>query len=195
MLKQLKQRRLAKSQGGYVPQIFRSRAASNRAARVSENQRGFTIIEVMIVLAIAALILVIVFLAVPALQRSSRNTQRKTDASNELAALSDYVSNNNGQLPTPASGGACAGGGADKACSFIGDAKLGYYQSSNVKFETSPTNSDVTGFTSTPDAEHLFLIGDAQCSNATTPTTGTSARQYVAYYGIEGSTKTQCVEG
>jgi prepilin-type N-terminal cleavage/methylation domain-containing protein len=35
---------------------------------------GFTIIEVMIVLAIAGLILLIVFLAVPALEREARNT-------------------------------------------------------------------------------------------------------------------------
>jgi prepilin-type N-terminal cleavage/methylation domain-containing protein len=35
-----------------------------------KRQQGFTIIEVLIVLAIAALILLIVFLAVPALQRN-----------------------------------------------------------------------------------------------------------------------------
>ncbi|MEI7632454.1 MAG: prepilin-type N-terminal cleavage/methylation domain-containing protein, partial [bacterium] len=42
---------------------------------------GFTIIEVMIVLAIAGIIMAIVFLAIPAIQRSNRNTQRKSDAS------------------------------------------------------------------------------------------------------------------
>ncbi|MDZ7786409.1 MAG: type II secretion system protein [Candidatus Saccharibacteria bacterium] len=41
---------------------------------------GFTIVEVLIVLAIAGLILLIVFLAVPALQRNARNNQRKNDA-------------------------------------------------------------------------------------------------------------------
>ena len=45
------------------------------------NTEGFTIIEVMIVLAIAALILLIVLLAVPALQRQFRNTAIKNDAS------------------------------------------------------------------------------------------------------------------
>jgi prepilin-type N-terminal cleavage/methylation domain-containing protein len=38
-----------------------------------KREAGFTIIEVLIVLAIAALILLIVFLAVPALQRNARN--------------------------------------------------------------------------------------------------------------------------
>ena len=47
-----------------------------RDQKTSE-QKGFTIIEVMIVLAIAGLIILIVFLAVPALQRNGRNTQQK----------------------------------------------------------------------------------------------------------------------
>lgn len=65
-----------------------------------KRQEGFTIIEVLIVLAIAALILLIVFLAVPALQRNSRNTSIKTDAANILAGVNDFVGNNQGQFPT-----------------------------------------------------------------------------------------------
>jgi prepilin-type N-terminal cleavage/methylation domain-containing protein len=65
-----------------------------------KNSEGFTIIEVLIVLAIAALILLIVFLAVPALQRSAHNTQRGTDASAVAAAVSNFISNNGGALPT-----------------------------------------------------------------------------------------------
>jgi prepilin-type N-terminal cleavage/methylation domain-containing protein len=37
--------------------------------KLSKKEKGFTIIEVMIVLAIAGLIMLVVFLAVPALQR------------------------------------------------------------------------------------------------------------------------------
>ena len=43
--------------------------------RTKKHRSGFTIIEIMIVLAIAGLIMLIVFLAVPALQRASRNTR------------------------------------------------------------------------------------------------------------------------
>lgn len=64
-----------------------------------KNQSGFTIIEVLIVLAIAGLILLIVFLAVPALQRNSRNTQVRNSAAALLGGINDFVSNNNGQLP------------------------------------------------------------------------------------------------
>ncbi|MBS7346174.1 MAG: type II secretion system protein, partial [Candidatus Sacchiramonaceae bacterium] len=38
---------------------------------------GFTIIEVVLVLAIAGLIFLVVFIALPALQRNQRDTQRE----------------------------------------------------------------------------------------------------------------------
>ena len=53
----------------------------------------------MLVLAIAGLIFLIVFLAVPALQRSQRDTQRRTDTGRLLTYLSNYQSNNRGALP------------------------------------------------------------------------------------------------
>lgn len=66
-------------------------------------QQGFTIIEVLIVLAIAGLIMVVVFLAVPALQRSGRNNALNTNANGVLTAVGNYVSNNGGSLPTAVS--------------------------------------------------------------------------------------------
>lgn len=65
----------------------------------TKDQKGFTIIEVLIVLAIAGLIMVVVFLAVPALQRSGRNNALNTDANNIFTGANNYVSNNNGTLP------------------------------------------------------------------------------------------------
>lgn len=64
-----------------------------------KEEKGFTIIEVMIVLAIAGLIMVVVFLAVPALQRSQRNSARDSEASRYGAAVQDFVANNNGTAP------------------------------------------------------------------------------------------------
>lgn len=62
-----------------------------------QNQRGFSIIEVLIVLAIAGLIMLVVFLAVPALQRNARNNARQSDASKFAAAINQCLSNNNGK--------------------------------------------------------------------------------------------------
>jgi prepilin-type N-terminal cleavage/methylation domain-containing protein len=67
---------------------------------ISKTNKGFTIIEVLIVLAIAGLIMLVVLLAVPGLQRTQANTAAKTDATHIAAALTSYTSNNNGVLPT-----------------------------------------------------------------------------------------------
>lgn len=62
--------------------------------------QGFTIIEVVLVLAIAGLIFLIVFLALPSLQKSQRDTQRKNDVSRFMSQLTQYQSNHQGALPT-----------------------------------------------------------------------------------------------
>ena len=65
----------------------------------TSDAQGFTIIEVLIVLAIAGLIMVVVFLAVPALQRSGRNNALNSDANNVLSAVGNYISDNGGTMP------------------------------------------------------------------------------------------------
>lgn len=55
--------------------------------------RGFTIVEVLIVLAIAGLIMLIVFLAIPYMQRAVRDNRRKSDLSAFYAAMTEYSSN------------------------------------------------------------------------------------------------------
>lgn len=59
-------------------------------------ESGFTIVEVMIVLAIAGLIILVVFLAVPALQRNSRNQQRTNDVAMISAGVNECLNNRNG---------------------------------------------------------------------------------------------------
>ena len=61
------------------------------------NFKGFTIIEVVLVLAIAGLIFLMVFLALPALQRSQRDTQRKQDVAMVVTALHNWKANNKGR--------------------------------------------------------------------------------------------------
>ncbi len=60
---------------------------------------GFTIIEVMIVLAIAGLIMAIVFVAIPQLQRNTRNTTAKDVLNRVKAEMDSYSTNNNGNYP------------------------------------------------------------------------------------------------
>jgi len=70
--------------------------------KMGNNKKGFTIIEVVLVLAVAALIFLIVFLAVPALNRSRRDTARKNDIGRAMAQLENYASNHNGNYPSNA---------------------------------------------------------------------------------------------
>ncbi len=65
-----------------------------------ETRKGFTIIEVVLVLAIAGLIFMMVFLALPALQRSQRDTQRSQDVQRLIATINNYKANNRGDLPS-----------------------------------------------------------------------------------------------
>ena len=69
------------------------------------SKKGFTIIEVVLVLAIAGLIFLMVFVALPALQRSQRDTARRNDLARVDTSLVQYQTNNQGtnngsNLPT-----------------------------------------------------------------------------------------------
>lgn len=65
-----------------------------------KKKQGFTIIEVVIVLVIGAIIMLMVFLVVPYLQRTQRDSRRQNDARKLLTAVEQYKANNNGQAPT-----------------------------------------------------------------------------------------------
>ena len=61
---------------------------------------GFTIIEVVLVMAVAGLIFLVVFSALPAMQVSSRDTQRRESISTLISKIKDFQTNNRGALPS-----------------------------------------------------------------------------------------------
>lgn len=67
-------------------------------------RKGFTLIEVVIVLAIAALIMVGVFFAVQGAQRAQRDNARKNLVNQVTSAAQAYAGNHSGDQPTHASG-------------------------------------------------------------------------------------------
>ena len=72
----------------------------NHQSFIKSNSRSaFTIIEVVLVLSIAGLIFLMVFIALPALQRNQRDTQRKNNISLLKDAIERYKANNKGKLP------------------------------------------------------------------------------------------------
>ena len=156
--------------------------------KLRNQNRGFTIIEVMIVLTIAGLILLIVFLAVPALQRNSRNTQRKADVEAALAAVSEFASNNSGAIPAVACPGTApsytlAAGTCAAPTGTPAGFKLGYFTVTPTLTSTVPASLPATA------TDTLTIYTGATCnaaSNAPT-TTGASIRSVAAVYATEAS--------
>lgn len=145
--------------------------------QLKKRESGFTIIEVLIVLAIAGLILLIVFLAVPALQRNSRNTQRRNDVSTYLAAVNEWQQNNQGNIPTAA---------ADLTAANVGVNAL-----AKSGFLTEPT-AVVTGAQGAAVAlGNMQYVASAVCDTGTIGDTvaGTN-RQYAVRFSVESANNT-----
>jgi len=66
---------------------------------IRKSDKGFTIIEVVIVLAIAGLIFAIVFWALPNLQKNQRDNTRRNVVGNVVANLDQHAANLNGSYP------------------------------------------------------------------------------------------------
>ena len=141
--------------------------------------RGFTIIEVMIVLTIAGLILLIVFLAVPALQRNSRNTQRKQDAAAVGAAVAEYTANHNGNLPSTACGTANPYTMAVVTCPGTGNTNF------NMGFYTAAP-AFATGVQAALTADSIRVVTSAACG-ANGATAAGGGRQSAVQYTLESS--------
>lgn len=138
--------------------------------KLKKSNQGFTIIEVMIVLAIAGLIILVVLLAVPALQRNGRNTALKDDAASVAAGVAEFRSNNDGTNPTAITPTTVSGTG-------------------------SPVNIKVQGGTAvaagaTPTAGNIGYVAGAACPGETA-----SPRSFAVYYTIEtsGGSTTKCL--
>jgi prepilin-type N-terminal cleavage/methylation domain-containing protein len=156
--------------------------------KMKNNNKGFTIVETLIVLAIAGLIILIVLLAVPALQRNARNTDIKSDVSAIAGGITEFESNNDGSLPTTTSltGSTLALSGGTG---------------------TAPTNAQIQGgdvidggattiFTSIPatmtaKAGSIDIVSGSSCPNGGAAGVS-STRAFSLYYWIEspGATTT-----
>lgn len=138
----------------------------------TKSKSGFTIIEVVLVLAIAGLIFLIVFLAVPALQRSQRDTQRKSDVSRLMSQVSNYQSNNRGAVPLN-----------NAMAAFV----TTYMNVGGDTFEDPRGNAyTIATGAGTPAVGTIQYSVNGRCgANGAVATTGT-ARQVAASVGLEG---------
>jgi prepilin-type N-terminal cleavage/methylation domain-containing protein len=168
---------------------------------VTKDSRGFTIIEVVLVLAIAGLIFLMVFIALPALQRGQRDTQRKDDLSRINTQISNFISASRSKVPTAATlptftskylgtsttGSDCAGpeyvdpsGDQATACPGAND---GY----NIVYSTSGT----------PGKGQIYYGDGVKClddGTGGTIGTGASSRNYALRILLEGQTAAYCID-
>src|SRR5690606_8283376 len=130
---------------------------------LQKKEKGFTIIEVLIVLAIAGLIMLIVFLAVPALQRNQRNSSRRSDIGRIGSSATEFITNNNGTLPSTAADATAIQNAAGTLSQYTG---------------TYLTIQPVTGTTTAiTNINNMRLVTGAKCAtNGTVTATGASAR-------------------
>lgn len=150
----------------------------------TSSKQGFTIIEVVLVLAIAGLIFLMVFIALPTLRTSQRDTQRRNDINRVAAQLTQYQTNNGGNLP-PA--------GYDLKTNYLGGNDF-------VDPDGSPyTVSVVTcgktcSFANPTSLDHkVYVYTNAVCNNDTPTTSGAGSRDYAVLYKLEGAGKI-CVD-
>lgn len=151
-----------------------------------KKQEGFTIVEVMIVLAIAGLIILVVFLAVPALQRNSRNTQRNNDAALIASAVNECLNSRNGSTATT---GAGCGVGANLK-SFLDTSKL-------RQLNPNATTVTVTANATTGGSDTSAIVSFARKCNAEgSQAEPGNARQGVVLFHVEGASGTvqRCLE-
>lgn len=151
--------------------------------KLTKAQKGFTIIEVLIVLAIAGLIMVIVFFAVPQLQRNQRDNARQNSVNRVNAEMETYAANNQGRYPFLANPGACntAGGVADFQCRYINNINLNNPQTGNAYAITGAANA-----ASTPTADQIMIYPGMRC-NGEGVDTGAGAPAYVAFGATNNS--------
>ena len=145
-------------------------------------KKGFTIIEVVLVLAIAGLIFLMVFLALPALQRSQRDTQRKNDISRLQAAINDYKSANRGRLP--------------ESNADLQTVVASYVRQGNSNFLDPSTSADYnvqisTNLTQTVAAGTILYYQRASCGNNGEAAAGNGP---VLRAGLEGQNIAYCLQ-
>ena len=170
-----------------------------------KTKKGFTIIEVVLVLAIAGLIFLMVFIAWPALQRSQRDTQRRNDYAMLSTAITNYSTNNGGKLANLIGTGNTkvldaktyineAGEDPDGHAYVLAAVKCGSTSSTSVCPLTNASSYLTSG---KPKQWNVLVVLNADCSKTHTngfaaPTYNSSSRAFAIFGYLEGGPQTFC---
>jgi type II secretory pathway pseudopilin PulG len=155
---------------------------------------GFTIIEVIVVIGIAGLILLVVFLAVPSLNRSGRNNERRSDAKYIASQRLQY----NVDIRTTIATGSfdCSlPHTSKKFCEYLVTG-LAFYDLDDVTFRNAGTTAPTSVPTIT-DANKIVTDTYLECNeNGTAAVVAPTAKSAVVLYAVEtrSGIQQQCIE-
>lgn len=155
--------------------------------KLSTTKKGFTIIEVVLVLAIAGLIFLMVFVALPALQRNQRDTQRKDDyATLQSLIISKY--SENGTVPTGAAVTSLDDGIGKRDTDGHGRDPQNNVYDISAAGATGTINISSTPYSNATTAGRIVYIPSAECNSAGTPTRNSNTNTFVIYAYLESGT-------
>lgn len=155
--------------------------------------QGFTIVETLIVLAIVGVMMLVVFLAVPALNRNSHNNGYRTDANNLLAGVSEYVGNSGGSLPSDQTA-------TDSVVTSANTKSITKLTFGGANPALAPTIAyGTTASATVANLSSAVIVTGVKCSAANSgqlTKTGASARSFAIVFAIEttGTPTLQCVD-
>lgn len=169
----------------------------NKKQQTINHTKGFTIIEVVLVLAIAGLIFLMVFIALPNLQKGQRDSQRKSDVARIATQVQNFQSSARGAIPDNTTIDTFVMkylGGASLSCT-------GKEYRDPSKSQTGCDNYTVS--LTAPGASDdfnakggtIYYLAKAICSDngAGTTVTGT-ARQYALLVFLENQSAPYCLD-
>lgn len=155
---------------------------------------GFTMIEVVLVLAIAGLIFLMVFVALPALSKSQRDAERREDIIALISAIKKYQTNNRGTLPDSAEElDGYLGTFSDGHLVGFEDPDGPFYELSIDTCEGASgggqpcTNSNIQNLDNVdfPNYYHIYVVSGATCDGSTVVKSN-NPRNVAVTYRLEG---------
>ncbi|MBP6925150.1 type II secretion system protein [Candidatus Saccharibacteria bacterium] len=169
----------------------------NKRWNSSSQKPAFTIIEVVLVLAIAGLIFLMVFIALPALQRNQRDTQRKNDMSRLKTAIDSYKANNRGKVPNTSiiGHGSMPFSTTELGVNYLKAGEGEFKDPNGEEYLARAANTRAVGFKVSSDfSNSVFITFSKKCGSDGALVEADGTNNYAIQYVLEGG-GTYCLDG
>ena len=168
----------------------------NKRWNSSSQKPAFTIIEVVLVLAIAGLIFLMVFIALPALQRNQRDTQRKNDMSRLKTAIDSYKANNRGKVPefSIIGYGSMPFSTTELGVNYLKAGEGEFKDPNGEEYLARALNTRAVGYIPSNFSNSVFITFSKKCGSDGALVEADGTNNYAIQYVLEGG-GTYCLDG